>query len=76
MIIEITLETDLLDLKHQYSLYNWIDYGDLFISPGIIDLNVCFHNDFTCDVEEDTQLCDVNDSISSAGSQTSVLGEE
>jgi dihydroorotase-like cyclic amidohydrolase len=40
------------ELKSEYPRYEWEDYRDLYISPGIIDLNVCFNNEVSLENEE------------------------
>jgi dihydroorotase-like cyclic amidohydrolase len=40
-----------------YPEFTWIDYSEYFVSPGIIDLNVCFNCEYSVG-DEDTMECE------------------
>ncbi|CAG9313333.1 DAL1_2 [Blepharisma stoltei] len=42
------------NLQELYEEYEWEDLGDLYVSPGIIDLNVCFNNDNPIGTNDET----------------------
>ena len=49
-ILEISKSVS--ELESEYPEYQWHDLSDLYISPGLIDLNVCFNSEFATGDEE------------------------
>ncbi|CAG9335962.1 DAL1_1 [Blepharisma stoltei] len=52
-IIELLDTSQIPEIMPSYSEYTWISYGDLYISPGIIDLNACFNEEVSSELEGD-----------------------
>lgn len=66
----------LAELQLSFPEYTWEDYSDFYISPGIIDLNVCFNNDNPLSTDEETIDYEGSAISENSGCITSTVSEK